>query len=97
MSDGGIYPADTAAEAALSTPPSYFANQPDFWTLAKQYAAEAATRHLGPGRERRLQRVPGRVRQRRHEQGRRSSRPLSAVQSAVVNDMKKSGFTVAAG
>ena len=25
---GGIYPADTAAEAALSAPPSYFSNQP---------------------------------------------------------------------
>ena len=28
VSDGGIYPADTAAEAALSAPPSYFSNQP---------------------------------------------------------------------
>ena len=48
VSDGGIYPADTAAEAALSTPPSYFTNQPNFWTLAKQYAAAAAQVTWGP-------------------------------------------------
>ena len=58
VSDGGIYPADTAAEAALSAPPTYFSNQPNFWTLAKQYASAGRERHLGPGRERRLHRVP---------------------------------------
>ena len=57
VSDGGIYPADSAAEAALSTPPAYFSNQPNFWTLAQAVRGRGRERHLGPGRERRLQRV----------------------------------------
>jgi multiple sugar transport system substrate-binding protein len=96
VSDGGIYPADTAAEAALSTAPSYFSNQPNFWTLAKQYAAEASNVTWGPDVNvayTEFQTAFG---------GAATSRgsflsPLSAVQSAVVGDMKKSGFTVAAG
>jgi multiple sugar transport system substrate-binding protein len=96
VSDGGIYPADTAAEAALSAPPSYFANQPNFWTLAKQYAAAAANVTWGPDVNvayTEFQTAFG---------GAASSKgsflsPLTAVQSSVVNDMKKSGFTVAAG
>ena len=47
-SDSGVYPADIAAESSLSTPPSYFSNQPDFWSLAKQYSAEASPVSWGP-------------------------------------------------
>jgi len=46
--DSGIYPADIAAESALSTAPSYFSNQADFWSLAKQYSAQASPVTWGP-------------------------------------------------
>ena len=95
-STAGIYPADTAAEAALSTPPAYFANQSNFWSLAKQYASEAAKVTWGPN-------VNVAYTEWQTAFGKAASSkgsfltPLSAVQSAVVSDMKKSGFTVAAG
>ena len=47
-SDSGIYPADIAAESSLSAPPSYFSNQANFWSLAKQYSAEASPVTWGP-------------------------------------------------
>jgi multiple sugar transport system substrate-binding protein len=96
VSDGGIYPADTAAEAALSAPPSYFANEPNFWTLAKQYAAEAANVTWGPDVNVAYTEFQTAFGSAATSKGSFVS-PLTAVQSAVVNDMKKSGFTVAAG
>jgi multiple sugar transport system substrate-binding protein len=91
----GIYPADIAAEGALSAPPSYFANQPSFWSLAKQYAAGASQVSWGPDVNVAYSEFTtafgGAV------TGKASFlTPLAQVQSAVVNDMKKSGFTVAA-
>jgi multiple sugar transport system substrate-binding protein len=94
--DSGIYPADIAAEGALSTPPSYFSSQADFWSLAKQYSAEASPVTWGPDVDVAYTEFTtafgGAV------TGRASFlSPLAQVQSAVVSDMKKSGFTVAAG
>ncbi len=80
VSQGGIYPADSAAEAAIGSAPSYFSNQPNFWSLAKDYASQAAERHLGPGRERRLLRVHYGVRQRCDQQ---ELIPVPAVVGAV--------------
>ena len=96
MSDGGIYPADSAAEAALTTAPSYFSNQPNFWTLAKQYAAAAANVTWGPDVNVAYTEFQTAFGSAATSKGSFLS-PLTAVQSAVVNDMKKSGFTVAAG
>jgi multiple sugar transport system substrate-binding protein len=96
VTDGGIYPADTSAESALTTPPPYFSDQPDFWTLAKQYAGQAAGVTWGPD-------VNVAYSEFTTAFGSAASGkssflpPLTAVQSAVVSDMKKSGFTVAAG
>ena len=94
VSDGGIYPADTAAEAALSTAPSYFSNQPSFWTLAKQYAAQASNVTWGPDVNVAYTEFQAAFGGAANSKGSFLS-PLTAVQSAVVNDMKKSGFTVA--
>jgi len=94
--DSGIYPADIAAESALSAPPSYFSDQPDFWSLAKQYSAQASPVTWGPDVDVAYTEFTtafgGAV------TGKASFlSPLAAVQSAVLSDMKKSGFTVAAG
>jgi len=96
VSDSGIYPADIAAEGALTTAPSYFSNQPAFWSLAKQYAAEASPVTWGPDVDVAYSEFTSAF------GGAITSKasflsPLAQVQSAVVSDMKKSGFTVAAG
>jgi multiple sugar transport system substrate-binding protein len=96
VSQGGIYPADSAAEAAIGSAPSYFSNQPNFWSLAKDYASQAADVTWGPDVNvaySEFTTVFGSA-----AIGKSSFlSPLSSVQSAVVSDMKKSGFTVAAG
>jgi multiple sugar transport system substrate-binding protein len=94
VSEGGIYPADISAEGALTTPPAYFSNQPTFWTLAKQYASEAANVTWGPDVNVAYTEFQTAFGTAASSKGSFLS-PLTAVQSAVVNDMKKSGFTVA--
>ena len=96
VSQGGIYPADTAAEAAIGSAPSYFSNQPNFWTLAKDYASQAANVTWGPDVNVAYTEFQTAFGSAATSKGSFLS-PLTAVQSAVVNDMKKSGFTVAAG
>jgi multiple sugar transport system substrate-binding protein len=92
----GIYPADTAAEGALSAPPSYFANQPNFWSLAKQYAGQASTVTWGPDVNVAYSEFQTAFGAAATSKGSFLS-PLAQVQSTVLNDMKKSGFTVQAG
>jgi multiple sugar transport system substrate-binding protein len=92
----GIYPADTAAEAALTSPPSYFSNQSDFWSLAKQLSGTSSQVTWGPD-------VDVAYADWTTDFGTAATNKssftaaLGQVQSAVLNDMKKSGFTVAAG
>jgi multiple sugar transport system substrate-binding protein len=94
-SQSGIYPADIAAEGALSSPPSYFASQPGFWSLAKQYAAEASPVTWGPDVNVAYSEFQTAFGGAVTSKGSFLS-PLAQIQSAVLNDMKKSGFTVAA-
>ena len=96
VTNGGIYPADSAAEAALTTAPTYFSNQPNFWALGKQYASEAANVTWGPDVNVAYSEFTTAFGSAATSKGSFLT-PLTAVQSAVVNDMKKSGFTVAAG
>ncbi len=96
VSQGGIYPADTAAEAAIGSAPSYFSNQPSFWTLAKDYASQAANVTWGPDVNVAYSDFTTAFGSAAISKSSFLS-PLSSVQSAVVSDMKKSGFTVAAG
>jgi multiple sugar transport system substrate-binding protein len=92
----GIYPADTAAEAALSSPPSYFSNQSDFWSLAKQLSGTSSQVTWGPD-------VNVAYSDWTTDFGTAATSKssfltaLGQVQSAVLGDMKKSGFTVQAG
>ncbi len=95
-SDSGVYPADIAAESSLSAPPSYFSNQANFWSLAKQYSAQASPVTWGPDVDVAYTEFTtafgGAVTGKASFLG-----PLSQIQSTVLSDMKKSGFTVAAG
>jgi multiple sugar transport system substrate-binding protein len=96
VSQGGIYPADSAAEAAITTPPAYFSNEPNFWSLGKQYASEAATVTWGPDVNVAYSEFTSAFGSAAASKGSFLS-PLASIQAAVLNDMKKSGFTVTAG
>lgn len=50
ITEGGLYPAATSGQAneALSAPPEFFSNQPDFYPLAQQIAQTAAGFTWGP-------------------------------------------------
>jgi multiple sugar transport system substrate-binding protein len=96
VSQGGIYPADSAAEAAITTPPAYFSNEPNFWSLGKQYASEAATVTWGPDVNVAYSEFTTAFGSAAASKGSFLS-PLAQIQSTVLNDMKKSGFTVQAG
>ena len=93
VSQAGIYPADSAAESAITTPPAYFSNEPNFWSLGKQYASEAANVTWGPDVNLAYNEWQTQFGTAASSKGSFLS-PLSQVQSAVLNDMKKSGFTV---
>ena len=77
-------------------PPAYFSNQSNFWTLGKQYASEAANVTWGPDVNVAYSEFSTAFGGAVTSKGSFLT-PLSAVQSAVLSDMKKSGFTVAAG
>ena len=48
VQDGSIYPAALSAESSSSLPAQTFMNQPDFYTLAKQFSASTAAATWGP-------------------------------------------------
>ena len=96
VSDGGIYPADSAAEAAITSPPAYFNNEPDFWSLGKQYSSEAASVTWGPDVNVAYSEFTTVFGAAANAKGSFLS-PLAAIQTAVLSDMKKTGFTVQAG
>jgi multiple sugar transport system substrate-binding protein len=96
VTDGGIYPAATVGQTvpALKAAPAFFPNQPDFYTLASQLASTAVGFTWGPdvtltystytdafGKA-----ITGKT---------PFSAAVTAMQTATVADMKKSGFTLA--
>lgn len=95
VTDGGIYPADTAAESgpAMSSPPDYFSNQANFYPLAKQIAGQTPAVTWGPDVDLAYSTFNDAF-------GAATSAkssfltPLTTMQQAVLADMKKSGFTV---
>lgn len=94
--DGGIYPAATVGQTvpALKQAPAFFTNQPDFYTVAAQLAQTAVGFTWGPDvtltystytdtfAKAITNKTP-------------FSTAVTAMQTATVNDMKKSGFTLA--
>ncbi|MFC6017368.1 ABC transporter substrate-binding protein [Plantactinospora solaniradicis] len=91
-----VYPAarDAQAGPGLAQPPDFFANQADFYPMAKQIAETAAGVTWGPNVN-----VTYQVYQDEFAKAITARTPFSgaveAMQSATVADMKKNGFTIA--
>jgi multiple sugar transport system substrate-binding protein len=94
-SQGGIYPADIAAQATLAAgkPPAYFSNQPSFYSIAKQLAAGTSQVTWGPDVNVAYSEFTTAFGTAATSKGSFLT-PLAQLQSTVFNDMKKSGFTV---
>jgi multiple sugar transport system substrate-binding protein len=95
ITNGGIYPAATSAQTggALAQAPAFFANQPDFYTLAKRFAATVAGVTWGPNvnvtyatyKDAFSAAITGKT---------PFSGAVDQMQSATVSDLKKNGFAV---
>ncbi|MEU1297759.1 sugar ABC transporter substrate-binding protein [Streptomyces sp. NPDC005840] len=93
--EGGIYPASSAAQlsGAFTTPPEYFANQPDFYTEAAGIAKTTAPSAWGPNVNvayTAFKDAFGAAAKNRSD----FAAALRTVQDATVADMKKQGFGV---
>ncbi|GAA3725769.1 extracellular solute-binding protein [Plantactinospora mayteni] len=91
-----VYPAarDAQSGPALASPPDFFANQTDFYPLAKQIADTAAGVTWGPNVNvtyETYQDVFGKAITAKTPFG----AAVDAMQTATVDDMRKNGFTIA--
>ncbi len=95
ITNGGIYPAATAAQTggALAGPPAFFSNQPEFYTLAQQFAGTAAGVTWGPNVN-----VTYATYKDAFGKAITAKSPFSAavdqMQQATVSDLQKNGFKV---
>jgi multiple sugar transport system substrate-binding protein len=98
-SQGGIYPADIGAQGALAagSPPSYFSDQPGFYSLAKQITAGTSNVTWGPDVNVAYDDFTTVYGTATTGKGASYITPLQQVQQSVLSDMTKSGFTVSAG
>jgi multiple sugar transport system substrate-binding protein len=98
VTDGGIYPADHAAQTggALAKAPAYFSDQPGFYTLASQIAAGTAGPTWGPDVNVAYSEFTDAFGPAVTAKASFLA-PLTKLQQTVVSDMKKSGFTVTSG
>ncbi len=96
VSAGGLYPADIPGQAqALANPPEFFSNQPDFYTLAGEIAQTVNPFTYGPN-------VNVAYSAYNDEFGKATEAKkasaftdaVQAMQTATVDDLKSSGFTV---
>jgi len=96
VSKGGLYPADLPAQAqALSEPPAFFPNQPDFYTTATDIAKSVQPFTYGPN-------VNVAFSAYNDEFGKAAESKkaadfltaLTAMQKTTVDDLKNSGFNV---
>jgi multiple sugar transport system substrate-binding protein len=93
VTHSAIYPAATSAQEALTNPPAFFPNQPDFYTEAAGIAATSSGFTWGPN-------VNVTYTAYRNAIGEAISGggdlvpALAKMQSATVDDMKANGFKV---
>jgi multiple sugar transport system substrate-binding protein len=94
--DGGIYPAATVGQSvpALKAAPAFFPNQPEFYTLASQLASTAVGFTWGPDVTLTYSTYTDAFGKAITNKTPFAS-AVTAMQSATVTDMKKSGFTLA--
>ncbi|NUT33240.1 MAG: sugar ABC transporter substrate-binding protein [Hamadaea sp.] len=89
-----IYPAATAGQSSLTTPPEYFASQPSFWKDAAAISASARSFTFGPNVNAAYTAYEdafGKAVQAKSS----FADALTAVQQATLSDMTKAGFKVA--
>ncbi|GAA4894982.1 ABC transporter substrate-binding protein [Streptomyces coeruleoprunus] len=96
VKEGGIYPAATAAQTsgALSEAPDYFANQPEFYTLAAEIAKTTAPASWGPNVNvaySSFKDAFGKAAKDKSDFG----AALRTMQDTTVADLEKQGFEVA--
>jgi multiple sugar transport system substrate-binding protein len=98
VTQGGLYPADRDAQSgpSLASPPDFFSNQADFYTLAKQIADTAAGVTWGPNVNVTYATYKDAFGKVITSKGAFSS-AVDSMQQATVDDMKKNGFTVTTG
>lgn len=95
VTEGGIYPAASSAQSggALASAPAFFSNQPDFYVLAKEIAGTAQGFTFGPNVN-----VTYSVYKDSFAKAITEGSPflaaLDEMQTATLDDMKASGFTV---
>jgi len=96
VTTSGIYPADAAqAKAALTAPPEFFSNQPDFYDVAAEVAATVSPFTYGPNVNVAYSAYNDEFA--KAADAKTQSAFLAAVaamQKITTDDMKKSGFTV---
>ncbi|HEY5880728.1 MAG TPA: extracellular solute-binding protein [Nakamurella sp.] len=91
----GLYPASTSAQKALTNPPAFFSNQPDFYPLAAEIAGTAAPFTYGPNVNVAYSAYNdqfGKAAEARSAAA--FTAALAAMQTATVDDLTASGFTV---
>jgi multiple sugar transport system substrate-binding protein len=95
VTQGGLYPAarDAQSGPALAQPPAFFAQQADFYTVAKQVADTAAAVTWGPNVNVTYATYKDAFAKAITAKGAFSG-PVDQMQDATVADMKKNGFTV---
>ncbi|MDT0323593.1 extracellular solute-binding protein [Streptomyces millisiae] len=96
VTEGGVYPAATAAQTgdALAEPPAYFANQPDFYALAAEIATGTAPAAWGPNVNVAYATFNDAFGQAAESRGDFAA-ALTTMQQATVEDMESHGFQVA--
>lgn len=96
VTETGIYPADTAAaKAALTAPPAFFANQPDFYDVIAEAAGTVSKFSYGPNVNVAFNAYNdqfAKAAQSKKKSGFESA--VKAMQDVTTDDLKNSGFTV---
>ena len=92
----GIYPANIPASAeALSEPPTFFANQPDFYEIAAQTAKTAGSFTYGPNVNVTYSAYNDEFGKATEARSRAAfTTAVETMQKVTLDDMKTSGFTV---
>jgi multiple sugar transport system substrate-binding protein len=96
VTQSNVYPADTAGQKSLSTPPAFFKNQADYWQVASKVAAQIKPFTYGPDVNvtyNAYNDALGKATEAKSQQGFLDA--LTSMQSTTVADLKKSGFQVA--
>ncbi len=96
VTETGIYPADSAgAKSALTAPPAFFSNQPDFYDVIAKAAATVSNFTYGPNVNVAFSAYNDEFA--KAAQSKKQSdfaKAVSNMQTITTDDLKKTGFTV---